>query len=238
MELRLGKMSSKEIATWMGLSYNTYSNKISKYLEKLKIFADFEAVYGGVIIKNIKIATYVKDFNKDITFYYEEIKSKSNRMGSASGAARVGQTKEDEYAKLAPATVEHRMRNAKKIGFGDASDSNSKGIYGTCHYTWAVMIDDMNNYRDMTIEERKKYNTFLDLYCQSLKCKNSIERTELIKQAYEDGDIGGDAAMDLLMSDKEFRENVLDPLRMETGITLVKTTQHELFEDKNSFDER
>lgn len=35
MELKIGKMTSREIAKWLGISYNTYRNDIDKYLEKV-----------------------------------------------------------------------------------------------------------------------------------------------------------------------------------------------------------
>ena len=42
MTLHLGKMTSREIATWLGLSYNTYKNNIAKYL----VFNTFSYVTG------------------------------------------------------------------------------------------------------------------------------------------------------------------------------------------------
>jgi len=55
LELKLGKMTSREVAQWMGVSYNTYKNHISKYLELLSPFCEFDVVYGGIIIKEIYI---------------------------------------------------------------------------------------------------------------------------------------------------------------------------------------
>lgn len=48
MKLKLGKMTSREIAEWFGRSYYSYRNNIDKYLDQLGYYCEFEKVYGGI----------------------------------------------------------------------------------------------------------------------------------------------------------------------------------------------
>ena len=61
--LKMGKMETQEIADWFGVTKKTYTNSTSKYLEKLKEYAEFERVRGGVIIKKIYFSEYIKNYN-------------------------------------------------------------------------------------------------------------------------------------------------------------------------------
>ena len=40
-KLKLGKMTGKEIATWLGISYGTYSNNPAKQLSKLNFYCSY-----------------------------------------------------------------------------------------------------------------------------------------------------------------------------------------------------
>ena len=65
-ELRLGKMTSKEIAEWLGITYNTYKKNVKKHLEKLDGFCDFEQIRGGINVKEIYISIYDKNLSKKV----------------------------------------------------------------------------------------------------------------------------------------------------------------------------
>ena len=41
-KLKLGKMTGKEIATWLGISYGTYSNNPAKQLSKLNFYCSYD----------------------------------------------------------------------------------------------------------------------------------------------------------------------------------------------------
>ena len=70
--LKLGKMTSQEIAKWIGIKYSTYSNNIEKYLIQLDNFCDFEKIYGGVIIKEIYQSVYEKNIEEKYDKMYLE----------------------------------------------------------------------------------------------------------------------------------------------------------------------
>lgn len=47
--LKKGKMTSKNLAAWFGISYKYYMNHRKEKLEELKSFCDYDEVYGGYI---------------------------------------------------------------------------------------------------------------------------------------------------------------------------------------------
>ena len=60
-KLKLGKMTSQELAEQMGIKYTTYRKCGKKYLSQLDNFCDYEKVYGGVMIKEIYQDVYDKN---------------------------------------------------------------------------------------------------------------------------------------------------------------------------------
>ena len=81
MKLKLGKMSSKEIAQWFGLSYGSYRVKKKDKLEELKDYADYEEVYGGVNIKNIKEEEYSKEGKRSKEIVFNAFDEEWNESG-------------------------------------------------------------------------------------------------------------------------------------------------------------
>ena len=74
MKLKLGKMTTKELAKWFGISYGSFRVTKENKLEELKLYCEFEEVYGGVDIKEIydeDNLVYVKSNRKN----YELVKS-------------------------------------------------------------------------------------------------------------------------------------------------------------------
>lgn len=69
MELHLGKMTTRDLATWFGVSFGHFKNTSIKFYNKLSDFCDYEKVHGGVIIKEIYFSTYdkkMRERNEDI----------------------------------------------------------------------------------------------------------------------------------------------------------------------------
>ena len=64
MELHLGKMTNKELASWFNNSSDYFNRTKKKKLEELKTFADFDEIYGGVYIKTIYTPIYNKKESK------------------------------------------------------------------------------------------------------------------------------------------------------------------------------
>ena len=89
IELVLGKMSSKDLASWFGVSYGSFRNKANEYLDKLNNFASFEKVYGGVEITEIYVKVYDKSLFKSIDeIFTQEIADSKTKLATISGLSR------------------------------------------------------------------------------------------------------------------------------------------------------
>lgn len=233
-ELRLGKMTSKEIAEWMGISYNSYKNYITKRLEYLTNFAVFEKVYGGVDIKEIIIPYYIKNISIEDKYYVDAIKETKNGLATIAGIVRKLKRDKPEFKDISEETLYRRMAKAGDRTFGKTVDSTSKGTHGTRHYIWAIKVDDYNYYRHMTQEEETVYKEIRNKYCKDKA--EIIEKEALLKDAYKKKEISAQEYADKSL-EMDFFNCVLVEFVEETGLKLVRTTEHELYESQLRFAE-
>lgn len=89
IQLKLGKMTRGALAEWFHIKPNTYDHAKRKKLEELKDFADFNEIYGGVEITNIKIPVYAKQGSRAYNIIKENF-SKTWHKSGYDTAARVG----------------------------------------------------------------------------------------------------------------------------------------------------
>ena len=154
--LKMGKMETQEIADWFGIAKKTYTNSTSRYLEKLKEYADFERVRGGVIIKKIYFSEYIKNYNfADAQYFNEEIErciTEQDGLASIAGVARKAREECPELQLLSEKQVTKRFSAVANIHYGDCSLFN-RGKTGTREREWAIKIDDYNHYRALSPEE-------------------------------------------------------------------------------------
>ena len=110
MKLKLGKMTTQEIADWFNISKKTFTNSAQKYLDILKSYADFKRVYGGVDISVIRFDTYVKGYNQyDDGYFNKEIErcvKEQKGLASISGIANRAKRDVPEYKDYRPLTEE------------------------------------------------------------------------------------------------------------------------------------
>ena len=92
MKLKIGKMTSKELAQWINVSYGTYTHNIDKYLSIIEDYCDFEKVYGGIVVKEIYIEEYDKSLSlKDEKIYLKEIErciAEQDGLSTIAGMSR------------------------------------------------------------------------------------------------------------------------------------------------------
>lgn len=159
MELKLGKMSGKEIAEWLGISYNsTYSRSPDKQLEKLNDYCEFEKVRGGVIIKEIYVKEYEKDLKMRVEKEYVKELTKKNNLVSMTGMEKT--------------TGNSRYLNTKARNhlYGDEpinKNPTAMGLLGNREMVWALKLPGDNNYRELTEEEEELLdNLITSVYSQ------------------------------------------------------------------------
>ena len=216
----------------MGISYNSYKNYITKRLDYLKNFAVFEKVYGGVDIKEIIIPYYIKNISIEDKYYVDAIRETKNGLATIAGIVRKLKRDKPEFKDIPEETLYKRMAKAGDRAFGKTADSSSKGAYGTRHYIWAIKVDDYNYYRFMTEEEEAIYKKIRDKYCKDKA--EIIEKEALLKDAYKNKEISAQEYADKSL-EIDFFDCVLVEFVAETGLKLVRTTEHELYESQLKF---
>ena len=226
--LRLGKMSSKEIAEWMGITYGTYKNSSQKRLEYLKNFAKFTPCYGGVMIEEIYLDTFVKNISEDDKVYVNEIKQCNEGLSTVAGMIRKLKLKNEEYKDISEDTLYKRMSKAGDRAFGRTVEQDSKGTHGSRHYVWAVRVDKYNHYRRMTKEEEVIYKQLLNEYCDDEKTQEQIAKDALVLDAFKNHEITAEEYAEYKLYSCNFFTEVVGKFKSRTGFLLVRTTKHEL----------
>lgn len=214
MELKVGRMSSPDIAKWLLVSYNTYRKKSDMYLDVLRDYCDFEKVYGGVNITKVYCSTYNKDQNKtlhlDIIKYLLE--SPTPITGINAMAQKLG------YSKYA-------VRKACNYCFGGGSRT-IKGIVGSRKRIWAVKIEDLDNvryvYRELTPEEKQKLHEYASAHYNLLdEMSNAFDILDEAEDAAE-------VVQRLEAKKKEYYDEVLGRLSSELEGWVVRATIYKI----------
>ena len=230
MELRLGKMSSREIAQWFGISYNYYKGHIGKFLDLLIPYCDFEAVYGGIIISNIYCSVYDKTlFTKDKELVLEEITSciqTQDGLATVSGMARKF-TAQEHYDN--ENTARRRLSLAANQLFGETKGLTSHGEAGVREYMWAIKVDDCNHYRMLTEKENEIFNNIISsVYCSE---PEKVKKACLLEQQLKQKKINVDEYFEQkdILGLNLFTDCIFK-FRELTGEIIIRCTKHELME--------
>lgn len=182
MQLKLGKMTSQELSEWFGVKVRSFSNNRERYFDKLKYFANFEPVYGGVVIKEIYVEEYDKGISKDDEFFVQEIEKcvkEQHGLASISGVANIYSFTEEGRTKSFSQN-ERRMSAAAKRQFGNYGDKKG-GLSGMREREWAIKLSDNNEYRRLTNDERELLHKIAEAYYEG-KGEDIIEQKRKEKQ--------------------------------------------------------
>lgn len=181
--LKLGKMTSAELADWFNITSSTYTHNRKKKLEELKIFADFEEIYGGINITNIKIPIYAKRGSRAYNIIRENFSNAWHKSGYDT-AARVGSQIWRNQAELknmiSESTAKAYTARVRTEFYGRVY-KKEKGSLGWCKYAYVVS----NEWEEailLTDEQNKKVSALIhDIYTN--------EQEPYIYEAYREGSI-------------------------------------------------
>lgn len=198
-ELYLGKISSKNLAKWFGISYQSYRNSKKQKLEELKLYCDFEEIYGGIVVTeiyNMDNIRYVKDGKKN----YDIIKSSFNEEWSPDGldtCSSVAFKIYDKYKNeltITDTTAYNYTLKARNELFG--IPFVSIGELGSCVYLWCkkeVAADGTLIYTQFTDEEDKIRKDLMKKHFST-----DVEKEVFIAQMVEAKEITKEQAYDAL----------------------------------------
>lgn len=227
MELKIGKMSSRDLATWFDISYNTYRNAKAKYLEKLKPFARFQEVYGGVQIEEVYIPTYVKKLSGDVEVYLKCVKEANDNLTSITGMVE-DLRQSNQWSDISEHTLRARLSRAGEVAFGTTKEEDSRGIYGSREYVWCIKLHDKpNHYRYLTVEEEKIFNDLIQtVYSSDVE---RIKKIMLLEETFKTSKMTKEEYFE-----KKDRMNlncfaeVLGYFLEATGYQIVRATHHDI----------
>ncbi len=154
MKLKIGKMTSKELAEWFGISYSSYRQTTEKRLEALKDYCTFERVHGGVMISQIYLSEYNKNMDKDIDEkFFKAIIANPNHLASITGICGYYNVFEGdpEYNHL---RYQFSKRRDYWFGHRTRTERSSIGPMGQRSAVWAIRLNETNGYRSLTTEEQ------------------------------------------------------------------------------------
>ena len=247
--LHTGKMTSKELAAWFGLTYNSYKNQIPKRLKMLEDYCAFEKVFGGVMISEVYIETFAGLTNDDELFMKEiEDNYKKNKelVYSVAGMARKFiQTYSEVYSingKLMHVkSIERRLNKARARCLPLISQKypDIMGAYGNSKRIWSIKLSELNEYRLLTRVEETIFNDLIIKYYSSEKGIEEIKENELSKQAFRNGEITADELGEELKVDKgkNFFFQVLCEFTESTGKTIVSASEAQIKKSYKYFEE-
>lgn len=228
MKLKLGKMTTKELATWFGVAYSTFRKNSAERFEKLEDYCEFERVYGGVIIKEIYIEEYDKNLNiNDQKFVLEEIKSCIETQGGLSTINGMSRKYTHNQTFSSLSTAKKRISKASLNLFGETKTLTSHGIAGSREYLWAIKLDDYNHYRYMTEEEEKRFD---EIICACYMIEPArVKQEALLENQLKDKEINIDEYFELKdrLGLNTFKDCIFK-FKEETGYMIVKCTKHEI----------
>ena len=200
MKLKLGKMSSKEIAEWFGISYGRYRNSKKDKLEELKDYADYEEVYGGVNIKNIKEEEYSKEGkrSKEIVFNAFDEEWNESGLDTCSNVAFKIYNKHKNELTIAEGTTYNYTIAARNELYGKPFQSNGK--LGYCHYIWVKATDMQDGTKLLELfneEEEKIKKDLMNKYFST-----DAEKEVMVAEMVERGELSKEEAYDTLVEMK------------------------------------
>jgi hypothetical protein len=168
MQLKLGKMTSREVAMWLGISAKGYSNNIDKYQERIKPFAKFTKVYGGIIVEEIYIPEYDKSLNAKIDeLFMKEMMSANDNLMTVTGMSR----KYSDEMKISERQLRRLFTESRDRLFGifeNGSFQSTKGIMGVREAVWAIKVSNYNHYRFLMPEETELLDVLIKRYYGAL----------------------------------------------------------------------
>lgn len=240
MVLKEGKMTTAEIAEWFGVKKKSYTSNTDKYLSKLHLFAEFEKIYGGVIIKKILYDTYDKGIGFDDEYFNKEVVrcvKEQQGLATISGISRKARVEEKRYKELSYSQVERRMSAAGERQFGKYGNANG-GISGQRNRIWAIKVDNINTYRLFTEEEKAFFVRLIktkytsapdDALMLKLKLEEQLRNKEISSEEYF-------ALLDL--HDLNFFSAIIQTFKDLTGYQIVLATEYEMRAWENAPEEK
>lgn len=186
LELKLGFMSTDELAQWASLSTAHMTKNKKAWCEKhLKKYADFELVRGGIKILHIYHAVYETSGKKEVAKKYRSCWGNGTDLID-SNVNCWRKLKPDMINSLSDETGQKYVSEGRIDDYGIAIRNKKRdGRLGYCEYRLCKIID--NNAYLFTDEEEKKRQELRKKYLSNRA--EEAEELQKFAKAYRDGEI-------------------------------------------------
>lgn len=228
MKLEKRKFSSKEIAEWFGIAYQTYRKTKQKRLKELEDYCEFKEMHGGLLIKEVYIEEYNKNLRKHYdTLFLKNVLEANEHLSTVSGIAR--KEKKDPGEER---TLRYQFTKSRNYLFGDTA--TLQGIAGCRKLTWAIKVGEKNQYRSFSPEEQELFNTLITTVYGS-RSADDIKEEALIDELYKKSETMTKEDYFILKEDRglNFFEAVISKFRDITGEMIVAASEYNVI---NYFD--
>lgn len=197
MKLKIGKMTTKELAQWFGISYGSFRVYKDTKLKELEDYAEFDIIYGGVIITKIKdenMLEYVKTHSKSKEIIYNAFDEEWSAEGidTCSNVALKIYDKHKNELSIAETTAYSYTIAARNELYG--RPFVDMGKLGSCRYLWVKVTGEENGVKTLEVftdEEDKIKKNLMKKYFSTdeekeLMVAEMVERGEITKaEAYD-----------------------------------------------------
>jgi len=240
-ELRLGFIKTQELAEWFQISYSTFRKKKDQKIEELKLYAEFEEVYGGVNILKI-IDDGNKKYTKESRRNYEIVKSSFDQEWSNNGidscanvAVKIYDKHKNELTITDKTTEKYALRARTEL-YG--KPFVSVGELGSCSYLWCRReFDEKTNtiiYTEFTDEEQAIKKELMKKYFST-----DVEKEVMVAEMVNSGEITKAEAYDVLCEMKNLNNRGFmafkSELELQLGCSVVKATLLDRKDNKIEF---
>lgn len=192
MELKLGKMTNKELAEWMGISSNCFAKMKEKKYEELKVFAEYHFDGKKVVIDKILNPVYSKKGSDA----YQKIKDRIDEVWSPTGldscknvSTKIKAFYGDDLNVGDTTTYLYTTRGRNEL-YGKPFEAG--GSLGSCTYMWCKKNDDGMLVPLTPEEETVKANLIKKYF------GNADEKQIIVSGMVESGEIKKEEAWDIL----------------------------------------
>lgn len=219
-ELRLGRVTTKELADWFGISYGSFRVCKNQKLEDLKMYCKYHEVYGGIIIDEIyddNNIIYIRDSQKN----YDIVKSSFDEEWSPTGldtcsnvAIKIYDKHQNELT-ITDTTAYNYVIKARDELYG--KPFTSLGTLGSCIYIWCrkEVVNDTIVYTQFTDEEDKIKKDLMRKYFST-----DVEKEIMVAEMVNRKEITKEQAYDVLCELKHLNGNGFMAFKKELEETL------------------
>lgn len=236
MELKLGKMSNKELAEWFGIGANSFRNRKKQKLEELSAFAKYEDIYGGVNILEIYNPVYSKTGSKSKQIIFDEFLNEWDKSGldTVNNVTKKIYFKRGNELTVLESTGYQYALQARNEYFG--KPYLEIGKLGKCMYVWCKKEVTEDGTVVLTLFNEEEQAIKRDLMTKYFKTDE--EKDIMLAEMVKSGEITKEEAYDKMVEMRGLNEEGFigfkTALEEALGASIVKGTLVEADLDKQN----